>query len=112
MPLYEYLCSTCGHRFEVRQGIKEPSLTTCSECAGSIRRVVHPVGIVFKGSGFYKTDSRSTTTATGPAAERKSGDTAAPAAEATASTAATSSPSETKSASPSGDTAARPAVAS
>ena len=59
MPLYDYQCDHCGHRFEVRQGIKEDPLTTCPQCEGSIRRVIHPVGIVFKGSGFYITDSRS-----------------------------------------------------
>jgi putative FmdB family regulatory protein len=70
MPLYEYACARCGHRFEVRQGIREEPLTTCPECAGAIRRVIQPVGIVFKGSGFYKNDSRSTAGAAAPAAER------------------------------------------
>ena len=60
MPLYDYQCNHCGHRFEVRQGIKEDPLTTCPQCEGSIRRVIHPVGIVFKGSGFYVTDNRRT----------------------------------------------------
>ena len=59
MPLYDYQCDKCGHRFEVRQGIKEDPLTECPQCGGSVRRVIHPVGIVFKGSGFYVTDSRS-----------------------------------------------------
>ena len=59
MPLYDYQCDRCGHRFEVRQGIKEDPLTTCPQCGATIRRVIHPVGIVFKGSGFYITDSRS-----------------------------------------------------
>lgn len=59
MPLYDYQCDQCGHRFEVRQGIKEDPLTECPACQGVIRRVIHPVGIVFKGSGFYITDSRN-----------------------------------------------------
>src|SRR5918911_5309449 len=58
VPLYDYQCDHCGHRFEVRQGIKEDPLTVCPQCEGSIRRVIHPVGIVFKGSGFYITDNR------------------------------------------------------
>lgn len=78
MPLYEYACARCGHRFEVRQGIREEPLTTCPECAGAIRRVIQPVGIVFKGSGFYKTDSRGSGAAAVPTAER--GDSTKPAA--------------------------------
>lgn len=58
MPLYEYQCLPESHRFEVRHGINE-SVDTCQVCGGEVRRVIHPVGIVFKGSGFYATDSRS-----------------------------------------------------
>ena len=64
MPLYDYQCDQCGHRFEVRQGIREDPLTECPQCGGRIRRVIHPVGIVFKGSGFYVTDSRKQSSAT------------------------------------------------
>ena len=72
MPLYDYLCENCGHRFEVRQGIKEDPLVECPQCGGLIRRVIHPVGIVFKGSGFYVTDSRKTSSAATPAGEAPS----------------------------------------
>ncbi|MGH2447857.1 MAG: FmdB family zinc ribbon protein [Chloroflexota bacterium] len=58
MPLYEYQCQPNGHRFEARHGIHD-QVETCSVCGGPVRRVIHPVGIVFKGSGFYATDSRS-----------------------------------------------------
>ena len=58
MPLYEYRCLPNEHRFEVRQSISEDPVATCPECGGPVRRVIHPVGIVFKGSGFYVTDSR------------------------------------------------------
>jgi putative FmdB family regulatory protein len=58
MPLYEYQCQPHHHRFEARQGINDEPLQTCPECGGPVRRVIHPVGIVFKGSGFYATDSR------------------------------------------------------
>jgi putative FmdB family regulatory protein len=59
VPLYEYQCLPHGHRFEVRHGMNESPIEACSECGGKVRRVIHPVGIVFKGSGFYATDSRA-----------------------------------------------------
>ena len=59
MPTYEYLCQTCSHRFEAWQKMIDEPLTTCPECGGSIRRVQFPAGVVFKGSGFYKTDYSS-----------------------------------------------------
>src|SRR5213082_2447363 len=57
MPVYGYRCSR-GHHFEVQQRITEPPLSQCPECGAPVTRVFYPVGIVFKGSGFYKTDSR------------------------------------------------------
>ena|SRR5215831_11691752 len=59
MPTYEYLCQNCSHRFEVWQKMTDEPLSICAECGGHIRRVYYPAGIVFKGSGFYKTDHRS-----------------------------------------------------
>lgn len=59
MPTYEYECTACGHHLEVFQRIAEDPLTTCGVCGGRLRKVFHPAGIVFKGSGFYATDSRS-----------------------------------------------------
>ena len=59
MPTYEYQCTSCGHHIEVFQRITEDPLTTCGVCGGPLRKVFHPAGIVFKGSGFYATDSRS-----------------------------------------------------
>jgi putative FmdB family regulatory protein len=59
MPTYEYGCTSCGQRIEVFQRIAEDPLTTCGVCGGKLRKVFHPAGIVFKGSGFYATDSRS-----------------------------------------------------
>ena len=60
MPTYEYACTECGDRTEVVQSISDPPLTTCTVCGGPLRKVFSPVGIVFKGSGFYRTDSRGT----------------------------------------------------
>jgi putative FmdB family regulatory protein len=71
VPLYDYQCDHCGHRFEVRQGIKENPLTVCPRCEGAIRRVIHPVGIVFKGSGFYVTDNRRRSSTSGNGGEEK-----------------------------------------
>ena len=59
MPTYEYACTKCGQHVEVFQRISETPLTTCAVCGGPLRKVFHPAGIVFKGSGFYATDSRS-----------------------------------------------------
>ena len=59
MPTYEYQCKSCHHRFEIWQKMADEPLSTCPECSGSIRRILFPAGIVFKGSGFYKTDHGS-----------------------------------------------------
>jgi putative FmdB family regulatory protein len=59
MPTYEYECTSCGQHIEVYQRITEDPLSTCGACGGALRKVFHPAGIVFKGSGFYATDSRS-----------------------------------------------------
>jgi putative FmdB family regulatory protein len=59
MPIYVYQCETCGLTFERRQRMTEPSLEDCPECEGHVHRVIQPVGIVFKGSGFYVTDNRT-----------------------------------------------------
>ena|SRR6478609_925732 len=58
MPTYVYRCSACGHEFEQFQKMADDPLTICPECGGEIHRVIHPVGVVFKGSGWYITDSR------------------------------------------------------
>ena len=60
MPLYEYQCEECGVRFERRQQISDEPIRTCPECKGHVRRLIQPVGIVFKGKGFYVTDNRAT----------------------------------------------------
>ncbi len=67
MPRYQYHCTSCGHDLEVRQSFSEPALTVCPQCEGKLRKVFNAVGVVFKGSGFYKTDSRSGSSASIPA---------------------------------------------
>ena len=59
MPTYQYACTECGDRSEVVQRFSDDPLTVCSTCGGKLRKIFSPVGIVFKGSGFYRTDSRN-----------------------------------------------------
>ena len=56
MPIYEYVCQGCGHRFEVRQSFKDPPLTACERCGQAVTKVISPPAIMFKGSGWYVTD--------------------------------------------------------
>jgi len=58
MPIYRYECENCGEQFEARQSFSDEPLTVCPTSEGHIHRVIQPVGVVFKGSGFYVTDSR------------------------------------------------------
>ncbi|MGI8309952.1 FmdB family zinc ribbon protein [Saccharopolyspora hattusasensis] len=59
MPTYQYACTECDHQFETVQSFSEDSLTECPKCTGRLRKLFNAVGIVFKGSGFYRTDNRS-----------------------------------------------------
>lgn len=68
MPTYQYACTECGHSFEQFQSFSEDALTVCPECDGRLRKLFNAVGVVFKGSGFYRTDSRSASSSTTPAA--------------------------------------------
>ena len=59
MPIYEYACTACGERTEAKQSFSDPPLEECPHCGGKLRKLYSPVGIVFKGSGFYSTDAKS-----------------------------------------------------
>lgn len=59
MPVYAYKCKSCGHQLEVRQSFSDDPLTECPECGGDLRKQFNSVGVVFKGSGFYRNDSRA-----------------------------------------------------
>jgi len=59
MPIYGYECGQCGHRLEVLQSISEARLTVCPECGGPLRKLLYPVGTIYKGSGFYSTDYKA-----------------------------------------------------
>jgi putative FmdB family regulatory protein len=66
MPTYEYVCKTCGDHLEAVQSFHDEALTTCPRCSGELKKVFGSVGIVFKGSGFYKNDSRNSTASVTP----------------------------------------------
>ncbi|HKU01222.1 MAG TPA: FmdB family zinc ribbon protein [Arthrobacter sp.] len=89
MPTYAYACKDCGHAFDIVQSFSDSSLTSCPECQGTLRKKFNSVGVVFKGSGFYRTDSRdskgssvSPAPAAAPAAPAAAPAAAAPAAAA------------------------------
>jgi putative FmdB family regulatory protein len=63
VPTYQYACTACDHRFEQVQSFSDPSLSECPECSGRLRKLYGSVGVVFKGSGFYRTDSRAKSSA-------------------------------------------------
>lgn len=81
MPIYEYACTACGERTEAKQSFSDPPLDTCEVCGGKLRKLYSPVGIVFKGSGFYSTDAKknssssSSSSSSDTTAEKPSGDT-------------------------------------
>ena len=95
MPTYQYACRECGHAFEQVQSFSDDTLTVCPECQGTLRKVFNAVGVVLKGSGFYRNDSRGK--------ESSSETSTSPAKADSAPAAATSSSSSTSSASSSGD---------
>ena len=103
MPTYDYQCRSCGTVTEVIHPMAEDGPSVCEVCGGQLRRVLYPTGIIFKGSGFYSTDSRSGNTAsstpTKPAADGSSSD-AKPAAEGGKTTETTKAPA------PAGDASA------
>lgn len=105
MPTYQYMCTECGHAFEQFQSFSDDALTTCPECTGRLRKVFNSVGVVFKGSGFYKTDSRpsSSSTAAGSSSSSSS------ASSDSGSSSSSSSSSEKSSGTASSSAAAAPA---
>jgi putative FmdB family regulatory protein len=67
VPTYAYACTACDHRFEIFQSFSEDSLSQCPQCDGRLRKLFNAVGVVFKGGGFYRTDSRSGSSSSAPA---------------------------------------------
>ncbi len=71
MPTYSYACTECDNRFDAVQAFTDDALTTCPECSGRLRKLFNSVGVVFKGSGFYRTDSRESAEEFRPTARRQ-----------------------------------------
>ena len=77
MPTYSYRCDACDHHFEAVQRFSDEPIRECPNCGGAVRRLIHPVGVVFKGSGWYVTDSRPKPKEDGKADDAKPADKAA-----------------------------------
>lgn len=90
MPTYQYQCADCGEALEIHQSFTDDALTECPACQGNLRKVFNAVGVVFKGSGFYRTDSRPKDTSTGSTSSTSDA-AAKPSTPSTASTTSTSS---------------------
>ena len=101
MPTYQYACTECGHAFEQFQSFSDDALTHCPECDGRLRKVFNAVGVVFKGSGFYRTDNRASTStpASSSSKENKDSTESKPAASASTTSSSPSSPSSSSSSS-------------
>jgi len=80
VPTYQYICTECEHSFELNQAFTDSTVPTCPECKGVVRKVFSSVGVVFKGSGFYRTDSRGAATSSSAPAPTSTPPVSAPAA--------------------------------
>ncbi|MFG2714013.1 FmdB family zinc ribbon protein [Streptomyces goshikiensis] len=90
MPTYQYQCTECGEGLEAVQKFTDDALTVCPNCDGRLKKVFSAVGIVFKGSGFYRNDSRGASSSSTPASKPSSTSTAAPAAASSSSASSSS----------------------
>ncbi|WP_422390316.1 FmdB family zinc ribbon protein [Arthrobacter sp. N1] len=106
MPMYAYACKDCGHAFDIQQSFTDDSLTVCPACGGALRKKFNSVGVVFKGSGFYRNDSRSTATST------DAGTTAAPSSSTSSTPDSSASTSSSSSSSSKATQTAKPAASS
>ena len=100
VPTYQYACTNCDHRFDIVQSFSDDALTTCPECSGRLRKLYGSVGVVFKGSGFYRTDSRANQSADKGPSNGSSGK-PEPSRKSESATSASTSSSSTSSSSPS-----------
>lgn len=106
MPTYSYACTECGNRFDAVQAFSDDALTECPQCSGKLRKLFGKVGVVFKGSGFYRTDSRESTKSSSGGSSKSSSDSAA-----STSSSSTSSSSSSDSGSTASSTSSAPAAA-
>ncbi len=98
MPTYSYACTECGNRFDAVQAFSDDALTTCPKCSGRLRKLFNSVGVVFKGSGFYRTDSRESAKSSTNGSAKSSESTTASSSSSEKSSANSSSSSSTSSA--------------
>ena len=87
MPTYAYRCTMCSHELEVKQSFSDDALTICPDCGGALRKLFSSVGVVFKGSGFYRNDARSSTSGGSGSSSRSGGSTSSSGSDAAASSA-------------------------
>ena len=101
MPIYEYACTACGERLEAKQSFDDPPLEECPVCGGKLRKLYSPVGIVFKGSGFYSTDAKksSGSSKSSDGSSKSSSKTSSSSSGSDSSSSTSSSSSESKSSS-------------
>ena len=107
MPTYSYACTECGNRFDAVQAFSDAALTTCAECNGRLRKLFGNVGVVFKGSGFYRTDSRESA----KSSAKSSANGSATSSESTGSSKSEKSSSTSSDGSRSSSTSSAPAAA-
>jgi len=116
VPTYSYACTACDHKFDAVQAFTDDALTTCPECSGRLRKLFNSVGVVFKGSGFYRTDSResqkSSASASGGSGSTTGSDKSAPAAASDSGGSSSSSGSSSSAPSSSGSSAPAAAASS
>jgi putative FmdB family regulatory protein len=112
VPTYQYTCTDCGEPVEAVQKFTDAPLTVCAACGGRLRKVFSPVGIVFKGSGFYRTDSRNGSSASAPAAKDKEKASSDSSSSSSESSASSSNGSADKAAAKKTETASTPSKSS
>jgi putative FmdB family regulatory protein len=99
VPTYQYTCTECGEPLEVVQSFSDDALTECPSCGGKLRKLYNAVGIVFKGSGFYRTDSRSGSSSTVPSSDSSSSSSSSSTSGSSEGSSSTSTPASSKPAS-------------
>ena len=114
VPTYQYACTACGHQLEAVQSFSDEPLTECPACEGRLRKLFNSVGIVFKGSGFYRTDSRTSGADNGASTTSKSAksESSSSSSDSSSSTSSSSGSSSSSSSSGSGSTASKAPAAS
>ncbi|BBA97832.1 hypothetical protein RVR_3766 [Actinacidiphila reveromycinica] len=105
MPTYQYQCTECGEGLEAVQKFSDDALTECPNCGGRLRKVFSAVGVVFKGSGFYRTDSRGSSSSTTPAPKSSGSDTKSTESSKSSSTSSTTTSGSSSSSSSSASVA-------